>query len=86
MTTRMHDSSPRTRLTAACVQLVLTVCLVVGLLVAASAITVGIAQAETLEVIVRPDTGVMVALMLAAIAVMCALSAAAVHFGNRSRD
>jgi hypothetical protein len=67
-------------------QLVLTASLVLGLLVAATAVGMGIARAEDLNAIVRPDTGLMIGLMLVAIAVMCALSAAAVHFSNRSRD
>ena len=87
MKTRPHHNAPsRPRLPAVCVHLVLTATLVLGLLVAATAVGMGIARAEDLNAIVRPDTGLMIGLMLVAIAVMCALSAAAVHFGNRSRD
>ena len=77
---------PHRRLATACVQLGLTVVLVFGLLVSATVVSIGIANAEDLGALVRPDTGVMIGLMVVAIAAMCALSAAAVHFGNRSRD
>ena len=47
----------RHRLPAVCIHLVLTATLVLGLLVAATAVGMGIARAEDLNAIVRPDTG-----------------------------
>lgn len=85
MTREPLSTLPRRRHSMAFVQLALTLSLVAGLLIAATAISMGIANAEDLGAIVRPDAGLMIGMMVVAVAVMCALSAAAVHLGNRTR-
>ncbi len=76
----------RHRRVTACLHFALTATLLVGLLVAATAISMGIANADDLRAIVRPDTGLMIGLMILAVGAMGALSAAAVHLSSRWRD
>lgn len=86
MTREPISTLPRRRLSMACMQFVLTLSLLFGLLVAVTAISMGIANAEDIGAIVRPDTGLMIGMLVVAVALMCALSAAAVRLVSRSRD
>jgi hypothetical protein len=69
-----------------CVEYVIMAVLVAGIGIAATAISVGFASAQTLHAIAEPDTELMLAMLAAAIALMGVLSAAAVRLAGRSRQ
>jgi predicted lysophospholipase L1 biosynthesis ABC-type transport system permease subunit len=69
-----------------CVEYIIITVLVGGIGIAATAISVGLANAQTLHAIAEPDTELMLAMLAAAVAVMGALSAAAVRLAGRSRQ
>jgi hypothetical protein len=75
----------RQQVSNARVQLVMTGALVACIAVAATAVSMGFARAQGVAGIAEPDTGLVVALMVAAIGIMGALSAVAVRFAGRQR-
>lgn len=68
------------------VQLYMTAALVLSILVAASAVSMGVARAQALPAVGQPDTGLVLALTLAAVGLMGALSALAVRIAGRPRQ
>lgn len=69
----------------AMVHLVMTVALVLCIIIAATALSIGGAFAQSPSRVSDPDAGLVMMLMIGAIAVMCALSAIAVRFTGRTR-
>jgi hypothetical protein len=74
------------RASTAVLHLLMSGALVAAILVAATAVSMGVADAQGLNTITHPDTGLVLGLMLCAVGVMGALSAVAVRFAGRSRD
>ena len=66
--------------------LLMTIALVAAIAVAATAVSMGAARAQSVQAITRPDTGLIVALLAAAIGVMGILSAFAVRIAGRPRQ
>jgi hypothetical protein len=67
------------------VHLVMTIALSMAIAVAATAVSMGGASAQGAQVMTRPDTGLVLALLLVAVGVMGALSAVAVRLAGRTR-
>lgn len=59
--------------------------IVIAIMIAATAVSMGFARAQTLNAIAEPDTGLVLAMLAAAIGVMGGLSAVAVRLAGRSR-
>jgi divalent metal cation (Fe/Co/Zn/Cd) transporter len=76
----------RGRATMAVIQLVASATLLASILVAASAISIGIAGAQSLSAGGEPDASLVLTLLAIAVAVMGILSAAAVRFAGRPRS
>lgn len=64
----------------------LSAAIVVCIMIAAAAVSMGFARAQTLNAVAEPDTGLVLAMLAAAIGVMGVLSAAAVRLAGRSRQ
>jgi hypothetical protein len=75
----------RGRASMAIIQLVASAALLASILIAASAISIGIAGAQGLTSAGEPDASLVLTLLAIAIAVMGILSAAAVRFAGRPR-
>ena len=75
----------RRRASIAVVQLVASATLLASILIAATAISIGIAGAQALSGSVEPDASLVLALLVIAVALMGILSAAAVRFAGRPR-
>jgi hypothetical protein len=75
----------RRQVSTARVQLVMTGALIASIAVAATAVSIGFARAQGVTAMAEPDTGLVVALMVAAVGIMGALSAIAVRFAGRPR-
>lgn len=69
----------------ALLHLLMTVGLILSIVVAATAVSIGAAGAQSMRNVSQPDTGLVLTLMLLAIGVMGALSALAVRLAGRSR-
>jgi hypothetical protein len=63
----------------------LSAIIVVAIMIAATAVSMGFARAQTLNAVAEPDTSLVLAMLAAAIGVMGALSAVAVRLVGRSR-
>jgi hypothetical protein len=70
----------------AVVQLILTVTLVAGIAAAATAVSMGIARAQSPSGISEPNATLVIGMLAAAIAVMVVLSALAVRLTGRPRQ
>lgn len=68
------------------VQLVMTLALAFAIAVAATAVSIGAARAESVQAITRPDTGLVITLLIAAIGVIVALTAVAGRLTGRPRQ
>ena len=75
----------RQRASIAVIQLVASATLLVSILIAATAISIGLAGAQGLSTSVEPDASLVLALLVIAVTLMGILSAAAVRFAGRSR-
>ncbi len=67
-------------------QLVMAAALIGAIIVAAGAVSIGFARAQTPAAISEPDTGLVLALMAAAVGLMGGLSAIAVRLVGRPRQ
>ena len=76
----------RRRASMAVIQLVASATLLASILVAAGAISIGIAGAQGLSAGGEPDASLVLTLLAIAVAVMGILSAAAVRFAGRPRS
>lgn len=89
----MRSTSSSTRLVEArtqaaspvLLQLMMTAALIVSIIIAATAVSIGAADAQSIRGATRPDTGLVLMLMLLAIGAMGVLSALAVRVACRSR-
>jgi hypothetical protein len=75
----------RRRASIAVIQLVASATLLASILIAATAISIGIAGAQALGASVAPDASLVLALLVIAVALMGILSAAVVRFAGRPR-
>jgi hypothetical protein len=75
----------RRRASIAVIQLVASATLLASILIAATAISIGIAGAQALGASVEPDASLVLALLVIAVALMGILSAAVVRFAGRPR-
>lgn len=69
----------------AILQLLMTAALILSIVIAATAVSVGAARAQSMRAVAQPDTGLVLMLMVIAIGVMGVLSALAVRIAGRSR-
>ncbi len=67
-------------------QVLATLALVFSIMVAATAVSMGVARAQGVHAMNEPDTGLVIALMIGAIGIMGALSAVAVRLVGRPRS
>jgi hypothetical protein len=75
----------RRRASIAVIQLVASAALLASILIAATAISIGIAGAQSLGASVEPDASLVLALLVIAVTLMGILSAVAVRFAGRPR-
>ena len=75
----------RRRASIAVIQLVASATLLASILIAATAISIGIAGAQALSASVEPDASLVLALLVIAVALMGILSAAVVRHAGRRR-
>ena len=68
------------------VQLVMTLALAFAIAIAATAVSMGAARAQTAEAITQPDTGLVIALLIAAIGAIGALTVLAERLTSRPRQ
>jgi divalent metal cation (Fe/Co/Zn/Cd) transporter len=69
----------------ALLQLLMAAALIVSIVIAATAVSIGAASAQSVRAMTQPDTSLVLMLMLLAIGVMGVLSALAVKLASRSR-
>ncbi|HEX2215202.1 MAG TPA: hypothetical protein VHG27_00685 [Xanthobacteraceae bacterium] len=94
MNTRNKGAAPATspgdvrgrQASTARMHLYMTVALAASIVIAAIAVSMGVAGAQSVHAFPQPDTGLVLALMLAAVGVMGALSALAVRLAGRFRQ
>jgi hypothetical protein len=68
------------------VQLAMTLALAFAIAIAATAVSIGAARADTVQAITRPDTGLVLTLLIGAIGVIVALTAVAGRLTGRPRQ
>ena len=85
-TARRAEAQSHRLAAAALMNLAMSGALMLAILVAATAVTMGVADAQALNGMAQPDTGLVLGLMLCAVGVMGALSAVAMRFAGRSRQ
>ena len=76
----------RRQVATARIQLAMTAALVFSIVVAATAVSVGVARAQGQSATAYPDAGLVLALMLVAAGIMGGLSAIAVRLAGRPRQ
>ena len=66
----------------ACIHVAITLALIGSIVI----VSMGVARAQNAQALAQPDTGLVLALTLAAIGAMCALSALAMRLAGRPRQ
>lgn len=85
-TVRRAEARSHRLAAAALMNLAMSGALMAAILVAAGAVSMGVADAQGLNAMTQPDTGLVLGLMLCAVGVMGALSAVAMRLAGRSRQ